>query len=151
MHSKKPKLNSLLISLCVLIFIDSMSTGIIFPIMPELFLDPQYGFVSNHSWLSSGLLYGLAFALFPLAGFFSKPFLGKLSDQFGRRKVLLWGIFGISISDLLACLSIILKSPYLFLFSRVIMGFLQELMLLLMPLLQILGVALLKGCGVIGG
>lgn len=56
----------ILFSLCLLIFVDAIGAGLIFPIMPELFLNSEYGFKVN-SFLSSNILYGLSFGLFPLA------------------------------------------------------------------------------------
>ncbi|API86657.1 MFS transporter [Francisella uliginis] len=110
-------------SLCLVIFVDSISAGIIFPIMPELFLDTQYGLVRSHSFISSSMLYGLSFGLFPLASFFGMPFLGTLSDHYGRRRILILGLSGVCFSDLLACASILLRDPCIFLLSRFIIGF----------------------------
>ncbi|MFT4693257.1 MAG: DHA1 family tetracycline resistance protein-like MFS transporter [Francisella sp.] len=114
---------AILFTLCLFIFIDSISAGIIFPIMPELFLNAQYGLVSSSSFLSPQMLYGLAFALFPLAGFFGMPIIGSLSDYYGRKNLMIIGIFGICLSDVISCISIFNHSVYLFLLSRLIMGF----------------------------
>ena len=81
-----------LMSLCLFIFIDSISVGIIFPIMPELFLNHSYGLASSTTYLSPEMLYGLSFALFPLAGFIGMPLIGSLSDQYGRKNVIIISI-----------------------------------------------------------
>ena len=105
---------AILFTLCLFIFIDSISAGIIFPIMPELFLNAQYGLVSSNSFLSPQMLYGLAFALFPLAGFFGMPIIGSLSDYYGRKNLMIIGIFGICLSDVISCISIFSHNVYLF-------------------------------------
>ena len=113
----------ILFTLCLFIFIDSISGGIVFPIMPELFLNAQYGLVSSSSFFSPQMLYGLAFALFPLAGFFGMPIIGSLSDFYGRKNLIIIGMFGICIGDVISCISIFSHNVYLFLLSRLIMGF----------------------------
>ncbi|MED7818924.1 MULTISPECIES: MFS transporter [unclassified Francisella] len=113
----------LLFILCLLIFVDAIGAGLIFPIMPELFFNTQYGLVKEDSFLSGNMLYGLSFGLFPLASFFGMPLLGSLSDQYGRKKIMILGLAGICISDLLSCLAILVRDPYIFLLSRLVMGF----------------------------
>jgi MFS family permease len=114
---------AILFTLCLFIFIDSISVGIILPIMPELFLNTQYGLVSSNSFLSHEMLYGLAFALFPLAGFFGMPIIGSLSDHYGRKNLIIFGMIGICVGEIIACFSIYNHNVYLFLISRLIMGF----------------------------
>jgi DHA1 family tetracycline resistance protein-like MFS transporter len=114
---------SILFTLCLFIFIDSISAGIIFPIIPELFLNTKYGLVSSNSFFSTQMLYGLAFALFPLAGFFGMPIIGSLSDLYGRKNLIIIGMLGICISDVISCFSIFTHDVYVFLLSRLIMGF----------------------------
>jgi MFS family permease len=113
----------ILFSLCLLVFVDAIGAGLIFPIMPELFLNSEYGLVKTDSFLSSNILYGLSFGLFPLASFFGMPLLGSLSDQYGRRRIMILGLAGICVSDLLSCAAILIRDPYIFLLSRLVMGF----------------------------
>jgi MFS family permease len=120
---KSTNSKAILFTLCLFIFIDSISAGIVYPIMPELFLNAKYGLVSSSSFLSPQMLYGLAFALFPLAGFLGMPIIGSLSDFYGRKNLIVIGMFGICISDVISCISIFTHDVYLFLFSRLIMGF----------------------------
>lgn len=118
MNNKK-----ILFTLSFLVFVDAIGAGIIFPIMPELFLSSSYGLISHHGWLYRDMLYGIAFASFPLAGFFGMPILGALSDIFDRRNIMLVGIIGIIIGYFLSAASIYFRSPYMFIFSRFETGF----------------------------
>ncbi|MCF7790382.1 MAG: MFS transporter [Victivallales bacterium] len=111
-----------IVSLCLLLFIDSIGDGIIFPLMPELFFDPVNGLVTGHHTFTRDMLYGIAFAVFPLMGFFSDPGFGTFSDTYGRKKILLIGAGGLAVSYFISILSIILHSYHLFIFSRICSG-----------------------------
>ncbi|MBY7735090.1 MFS transporter [Francisella philomiragia] len=113
----------ILFSLSLVIFVDAVGSGLIFPIMPELFFNTQYGLAKNSNFLPINILYGLSFGLFPLASFFGMPLLGSLSDQYGRKKIMIIGLIGVCISNLLSCIAILIGNPYIFLLSRLLMGF----------------------------
>lgn len=97
--------------------------GLIYPIMPELFFDPVHGLIVHHTLHFRNVLYGLSFAFFPLAAFFGMPIIGKWSDRFGRRKLLLISLLGIVLGYVLGALSILAHAAYVFLFSRLVAGF----------------------------
>ena len=113
----------ILLSLCLLIFIDSIGGGLIFPLMPELFFDSTRGLIINHTLFFRNMMYGLSFALFPLAGFIGMPLFGVFSDKLGRRKIMLYGLVGISFGYFLSMVSIYTSDLYIFLLSRLIEGF----------------------------
>lgn len=62
-------------AVCVVLFLDSMAYAVVLPA-----LSMSYG---------SGLTVGALFALYSLCQLFSAPLLGRLSDRWGRRPVLL--------------------------------------------------------------
>ncbi len=112
-----------MVSLCLLIFIDSIGVGLIFPIMPALFMDSVHGLIQSNSSSARELLYGIAFAVYPLAGFFGMPIFGALSDSFGRRKLMLIGLLGMIIGYGISAYSVLIHNCTLFLISRFISGF----------------------------
>jgi DHA1 family tetracycline resistance protein-like MFS transporter len=83
----------------VTVLLDMMSIGIIAPVLPKLI----GGFMDSGSGTSMG--YGLAQAAFAVAQFFSAPVLGALSDQYGRRPVLLLGLFGMAVNFFVTALA----------------------------------------------
>jgi DHA1 family tetracycline resistance protein-like MFS transporter len=60
--------------------------------------------------------------IFPLCQFFAAPILGAFSDRFGRKKVLLFSLVGMSIGYVIMAVSILLPSLPLAFLGRIIMG-----------------------------
>ncbi|HAA22123.1 MAG TPA: tetracycline resistance MFS efflux pump [Cytophagales bacterium] len=77
------------------VLIDVIGVGLIIPIMPQLI--SQIADVEN----SQATLYGgLLAAVYSVFQFFFAPILGRISDQYGRRPVLLISLFGLGIDYL---------------------------------------------------
>ena len=79
----------------VTLLIDIIGFGIIIPILPQLIQG------LTHSTMSEASRYGgfLIFA-YSLMQFICSPIIGNLSDQFGRRPVLLFSLFGFGLDYL---------------------------------------------------
>ena len=90
------KRNASIIFIFITMVIDVLGIGIIIPVIPSLLK----GFLDND--LSQAALYGgyltIAYALMQ---FIFSPIIGGLSDQFGRRPVILASLFGFGIDYLL--------------------------------------------------
>jgi len=78
-------------ALFLIVVIDLIGFGIIIPLLP---------FYAEFFQAGPALV-GLIMATYSLAQFISAPILGRLSDQFGRRPVLLTSLFGAAISYVL--------------------------------------------------
>jgi len=106
--TKTSKLPLLLIFLTV--FIDLIGFGIVIPLMP-LFAE-KYG--------ADGLTIGLLLASYSLMQFLFTPFWGRLSDNIGRRPVLLISLAASAIGYLIWGLSTSLEMLFV---SRMVAGF----------------------------
>ena len=80
----------------VTLLIDVMGIGIIVPMMPTLIRGFTGGDLSVASQYSGWLM-----ASYAIMQFIFSPILGGLSDQFGRRPVILASLFGFSLDYLL--------------------------------------------------
>ncbi|WP_410013623.1 TCR/Tet family MFS transporter [Sodalis sp. C49] len=82
----------------ITIWLDAIGIGIIFPILPRLLED-----VMHTADISPYI--GIMAALYALMQFIFAPFLGALSDNFGRRRILLISLSGAVINYLIMAFS----------------------------------------------
>lgn len=115
----------ILYSIYLVLFINSMSSGLILPILPELFLSPRNGFTVEHMILSKELLYSLAIALFPLLSIFGMSTLGIIADKYDKYTVISYALCASILNYMLSIISILIHNVWLFLLSRVLNGFLS--------------------------
>jgi DHA1 family tetracycline resistance protein-like MFS transporter len=74
------------------VLIDMISIGLIIPVLPPL----VGSFTASQS--EQAFWYGAVTIAFGIANFFGSPILGRLSDRYGRRPVLLIGFSGLALS-----------------------------------------------------
>lgn len=79
---------SRLFTIFVIVFIDLMGFGLILPLLP--FYAESFG--------ASAFLQGILVASYAFGQFIGAPILGRLSDRYGRRPILLLSIFGTFLS-----------------------------------------------------
>lgn len=73
----------------VTLLIDTIGFGIIIPVLPNLIIELTHGTTSEAARIGGWLLFAFAIVQFLFA-----PILGGLSDQYGRRPILLGSLFG---------------------------------------------------------
>ena len=103
------KNNKMLLTIFLIVFIDILGFGIILPFIP--FIAKKY--------LASPLIIGVLTATYSFFQFIFTPILGKLSDRYGRKKLLIISQFGSMIGYLI--LAFANNLPLIFL-SRIIDG-----------------------------
>jgi MFS transporter, DHA1 family, tetracycline resistance protein len=84
----------------VTILLDMLALGLIMPILPKL----VESFVDNDT-ARAARIFGLFGTAWALMQFFFSPFLGSLSDRFGRRPVVLLSNFGLGLDYVLMALA----------------------------------------------
>jgi DHA1 family tetracycline resistance protein-like MFS transporter len=91
MQKHRPALGFIFVTL----LIDVTGWGIIIPVMPRLIQELGGGTISDASRYGGWLI-----SVYAIMQFFCAPIMGGLSDQFGRRPVLLASLFGFGIDYL---------------------------------------------------
>ncbi|MEQ1863691.1 MAG: TCR/Tet family MFS transporter [Micropepsaceae bacterium] len=84
-----PKPRNVLAFVCLVIFLDALSVGLILPVTPDLIAQLTSLPNSRAAEISGYLMFAFAGAQF-----FFAPLLGGLSDRYGRRPVLLLALMG---------------------------------------------------------
>lgn len=110
MQNRKAGMQFILIT----VLLDMIGIGIIIPVLPKLVTTMYGGTISDGSFI-----FGWFVASYALMQFICAPILGKLSDQFGRRPIILISLFGAGLDYLLMAFAPNLK--WLFI-GRVIAG-----------------------------
>ena len=91
--AKRP---AVLAFILVTLFIDILGIGIVIPVLPELVKE----FVGGNMAVA-GRYVGVIGASYSLMQFLCAPIMGALSDQFGRRPIILASLFGLGIDFLI--------------------------------------------------
>lgn len=108
------KKQAALIFIFATVLIDIIGIGLIIPVLPKLLME-----VSGLNTSESSFIGGALIATYAVMQFFFAPILGGLSDQYGRRPLLLIALFGLGVDYL-----IIVFAPSLawFFLARTIAG-----------------------------
>ncbi|KTD24828.1 MULTISPECIES: MFS transporter [Legionella] len=120
---KENSLSSMLPLLLVL-FIDGMGLGLLFPILNTILIEPQAGFLPVDTSLGlRDFYYGLTIGIFMICWFFGAAILGDLSDNIGRKKSLMICLVGAFLGYSLSALAIAYHHFWLLILGRIIAGF----------------------------
>lgn len=116
--------NKLLLTVFITILIDMLGIGVLIPVFPLLVTHGSEFCITPVNWTQgqSYIMSGWLLATYPLVQFIFSPILGQLSDRIGRRKILLFSIFGTALSYILFGLSIFNASLVGLFISRILDG-----------------------------
>lgn len=110
--------------LFLVLFIDSMGLGLVFPILNALVFDPATHFISSTiTGTTRNLLYGMTVGIYMFCWFFGAAFLGDVSDQIGRKKSIMVCLLGAFVGYLFSAIAVVMGSYTLLLTGRIIAGF----------------------------
>ncbi|CAM2951462.1 transporter of the major facilitator superfamily (MFS) [Legionella steigerwaltii] len=111
----------------LIVLISFLGSSIAYPILPPLFLQSTDQLIISPEWseTSRRILLGLTLAIFPLGQFIGSPILGRNSDLYGRKKILVISLAGSMLGYLLTVISFWTNSFWLLLFSRFLTGFME--------------------------
>lgn len=120
----KINIKSPLIPLCLLILIDHMGFGILYPILVPIFMDPTGGILGlGATEAAKSFWYSITLSVFPVCVFFCAAMVGDFSDQFGRKRVLVVCLLIATVAYALSAIAVDTASLGLLLLSRVFAGF----------------------------
>lgn len=103
-----------LVAILSVVYIDMLGIGLAFPVLPRLVETFEGGDVSRASYIVGGLA-----AAYSVMQFLFAPFIGALSDRYGRRPVILLALGGMAINYLVLAFA---PSLWLFAVGRMIAG-----------------------------
>lgn len=124
MSRNKSAKRSPLFIIFLTVFIDMLGVGIIIPVIPVIFFDPDSAFFATEvSTTYRSVTYGFLIACFPFMQFFGAPILGTISDRFGRKPILTMSLLGTMIGYALFAWAVLQQNLLLLFISRMIPGF----------------------------
>jgi len=106
-----------------IVFIDYFSIGIVYPLFSSmLFVEKDFLVSPETSNAVRGFYLGILLAIEPIFHFLSTPILGTLSDQKGRKKVLVITLIMATVGHLFGVAAIGLNSLFFLILSRILVG-----------------------------
>jgi DHA1 family tetracycline resistance protein-like MFS transporter len=111
-----------LFTLLMVILIDSMGYSILVPILAPILLDEKPIMMADQSPGARFLVYGLALGVYDLVMMYLAPVLGTISDQIGRKKVLIISLMGLILSYLMLVAATTANIVVLLLLARILGG-----------------------------
>lgn len=107
--------------LCFTVFNDYLAFAVTLTVFAPLLIGNQQ-FITDMPFKERSIILGLLLACYPLMQFFGAPFIGGLSDRYGRKPLLLSTTFISMLSNILAAAAIVTHNLVLLFVARLIGG-----------------------------
>ncbi|MCX7126239.1 MAG: MFS transporter [Gammaproteobacteria bacterium] len=121
---KKQKTLLTMAPLFLVIAIDSMGLGILFPTLSAMLISHHSNFLPSHTTdFLRELMYGVTIGIYMIAWFFGSAIFGDLSDSIGRKKSLLICLGGAASGYFISAIAILCHSLLFLIIGRIIAGF----------------------------
>lgn len=105
------------------IIIDALGFGLVYPVMAAIFTSHNSPVLGPHSTAAEqNFLLGISYLLYPLFMFFGSSFMGDLSDNWGRKKVITLCMAGITVSFAFMAFGVVASSITLLFLGRALSG-----------------------------
>ena len=115
-----------ILPISAVVFLGYLGFSITFPLFPPLFLEPESAFFKDfHSPEWRNIFLGILLSMYPLGQLIGCPLAGKLSDHFGRKRVLLYSLAIIVPTYIGSAISVTYALPVLLFFSRFLSGMVE--------------------------
>lgn len=110
----------------IIVFLGFVGISMPYLIFPSLFFNSEYSIVPN-AWgdTSRAIFLGITLAAYPLGQFLGSPILGSLSDDYGRKPLLVGSLLIAGLSNLLSGWSIAWQHLGLLILSRFLSGLME--------------------------
>jgi len=115
-----------LIPVLLLLFVGYVGFSLAVPIFPAIILDKSFGFIPADLSIQMRTLYlGCLIAVYPLGQAIGSPILGKASDKYGRKRILLVTLLAIVPAHLMTGYMIAKSNLLWLVFFRFVCGLLE--------------------------
>ena len=149
MHTQNTQIKFIL--LLFIIFLSFLGAAMPYTIFAPLFLHPTHGGLSSIEWSTHtrNMFLGFTLAVYPFGQFIGSPTLGRLSDMFGRKTLLMVTLFGTGIGYIFTAFSIHYHVLSGLIISRFLTGFLEGNLVIAQAYIADLPINKHKGFGAI--
>lgn len=117
------KIKRQLLPYAIVVMLAFIGFSLPLPILPEMFLSGERTILPKEMSIHAKIiLLGLMLTAFPIGQFFGSPFLGRMSDQYGRKRVIQYSLMGSTIGYLITAYGVFVQSLSLLFLGLFICG-----------------------------